>query len=178
MNNMNSTPSINSRSGSEDPSGSRTTGRVNSSQVKKLIITTLIISLSLILAACMHKDQNGEELPPPRFETDVILDITEKTGEEINVQPGDIIKFTLTGTNGEGRQWGGRPLEGDQILELDSHTTENFVPMKKGENFYSYWTFYIEKEGRAGLKFYYETPIHGEEPTDTFEVTIISTKQE
>ena len=49
--------------------------------------------------------------------------------------------------------------------------------MKKDENFYSYWTFYVKDTGQAELKFYYETPLHNDEPTDSFEVTIISTKE-
>lgn len=140
--------------------------------MKKIILLSIIMILAVSVTACKKTD---EPTAPEKFETGLIIDISEKNGQKVEVQPGDKIKLTLVGVNGEGYQWEALPPTSN-IMTLVHHDTENNIPTNKGENFYNNFTFLIEKEGQTELKFKYDTPLYGDEPKETFEVTIISAK--
>lgn len=140
---------------------------------KKFLLILIILVFSLTVTACKKP---GQWFQSEDEFTGTVVDITEKNNQTIPVEPGDKVTLTLVGVNGEGYQWSATPLT-NNIMSLESHYMENFVPMNKGENFYSYWTFKVEREGETVLKFVYETPIYGEEPKETFEVTIVSSKE-
>jgi len=142
------------------------------------IFTAIIILIIIIVGLLIWKPWQNEQTvnDNPDVFLGNIIDVSDKDGQTVEALVGDKIEFTLIGINGKGLQWSARPLEGD-TLELDSHHTENFVPMNKDEEYKSIWVFNIIKAGETKINFVNITPLYAAEPEDTYQVTIISTEK-
>jgi len=142
--------------------------------MRRFILSLTILFLIPSLSACQKKPA----IPVNQgvSETGRVIDITEMNGQEVRVEPGDVLSLSLKGESGSDFQWSiGRSTD-QSYLSLKAHTVTGDPHAESGK-FSSDWQFKVEKEGEFNILFVYHNPlVAGEEPEDTFQIKVISQK--
>lgn len=139
------------------------------------------IGLPLVVVACSNRRPdaavNANVAIP---ETGVVVDLSERNGTAVFVQPGDVLLVNLKGDNVKypRSQWSFRaPLTGNE-LTLKRH--EAFIPdgaSDQAGSFTAVWEFKVERASAFEIRLEYEQ-LGQRAPLETFSVYVVSDRSE
>ena len=144
-----------------------------SRQTKLKFIAVLFLVFSLTLSGCFFKKSYPVDDKP--FETGTVIDVTDKSGQELNTKVGDVIYLKLEGEAKSGYQWQVVSPTSDSTLVLKDHKVIGINdPNIMDGKFTDEWTLRVEETGEVILQFDYIIPGKPQEPKDSFTVKILS----
>lgn len=140
----------------------------------KYFIVTALLLASVVATGCFNRGGAGATEEP--FETGVIIDVTERNGEVVSAQPGDVVYVKLTGESAAQKQWSVISPTSSNAIELKDHKIVGLLdPEVLDGRFVDEWWLLVLKSAEIELQFDYG--VLGEEAEDTFAVTIQSQDQ-
>ncbi len=141
---------------------------------KKIILILLVSAMSLSLAGCWRKKVETA-VTQEIAETGQTYDVSDKTGQAITVEPGDVLYLKLAGEAKSGLQWQvASPTSGNFLVLKDHQAVGLDDPNALDGKFTDEWWLKVQETGEVNLRFNYVVPGKPDEPKNSFELKVIS----
>lgn len=146
------------------------------SQQSKLKITVLLLLiLTMASTGCWFKKPSESKVGQEEFETGTVIDVSDKSGQEVTVKIGDVIYLKLEGESKSGFQWQVISPTSESSLILKDHKVVGIDdPNVLGGKFTDEWWLKVQEAGETQLQFSYVMPTKPLEAKKSFELKVIS----
>ena len=145
--------------------------KITKSSVLSLVLLLLIVSL----AGCWRSKAETSLVGDEAAAIGQTYDVTDKNGEAVTVEPGDVLYLKLEGESQSGWQWSVvSPTSGEFFVLQDHQTVGLDDPDVLDGKFTDEWWIKVQESGESNLQFDYGVPGKADEPQDSFGLKVIS----